>query len=82
MPQTKTIDVHNARFIREKGFEALTRELGSVGTVYFLRQFYSGRGNWTEERKTELSDISMDDIEKDIVRLRNNQSPLFPVTQR
>lgn len=78
MPQTKMIDVHDTRFIREKGFKALTRELGSVGTVYFLRQFYSGRGDWTADRKTELADISMNDIEKDIFYLRNNQGTLFP----
>jgi hypothetical protein len=27
-------DVHNARLIRERGFAALTKELGAVGTVY------------------------------------------------
>ena len=77
MSQTVTTDVHNARFIREKGIEALTRELGSVGTVYFLRQFNCGRGNWTDDRKTELADLSMDDIEKDVARLRNNQNTIF-----
>jgi len=31
-------DVHNTRYIREKGFEALTREPGPVGTVYWNAQ--------------------------------------------
>jgi hypothetical protein len=69
--------VHNTRFIREKGFEALTRELGAVGTVYFLRQFSSGKGNWTEDRKTELAGLSVADIEKDIADLRSGQNTLF-----
>ena len=77
MPQTMTVDVHNTRYIREKGFEALTRELGSVGTVYFLRQFSAGKGNWTEDRKTELAGLSMADIEKDISDLRGEENSLF-----
>jgi hypothetical protein len=54
MPKTMTIDIHDTRFIREKGLEALTRELGAVGTVYFLRQFNSGKGNWTEKKNWQV----------------------------
>jgi hypothetical protein len=71
------IDVHNTHFIREKGMEVLTRELGSVGTVYFLRQFSTGRGDWTEDRKTELAGISAVDIENDIAGLRASGNSLF-----
>ncbi|MDR1785465.1 MAG: hypothetical protein LBR23_03245 [Spirochaetaceae bacterium] len=78
MPHTKILDIHNPRFIREKGMEALTNELGTVGTVYFLRQFTSGKGNWTEDRKTELAGISLEDIEKDVDGLRNEPNRLFP----
>jgi hypothetical protein len=70
-------DVHDTRFIREKGMEVLNRELGSVGTVYFLRQFGTGKGNWTEDRKTELADISVADIENDIADLRSSGNSLF-----
>ena len=70
MSETMTLDVHDTRFIREKGMDALMRELGSIGTVYFLRQFYSGKGNWTEERKAELAGLTIEDIEKDIAQLR------------
>jgi len=79
MPQTM-VDVHDTRFIREKGMEVLTRELGSVGTVYFLRQFSAGKGNWTEERKTELAGISVADIESDIAALRASGNSLFSHT--
>ena len=48
--------------IRRRGMEALTRELGAVATVRFLRQFENGYGDYTEERETLLKDISIDDI--------------------
>jgi hypothetical protein len=63
--------------LETKGMEVLTRELGSVGTVYFLRQFNTGKGNWTEERKTELAGISVADIENDIAGLRASGNSLF-----
>ena len=78
MPKTMTIDVHDTRFIREKGLEALTRELDAVGTVYFLRQFNSGKGNWTEDRKQELAGLTITDIENDIACLRKEQNTVFP----
>jgi hypothetical protein len=77
MLKTETIDIHDARFIREKGLEALTRELGPVGTVYFLRQFNSGKGNWTEDRKKELAGLAIEDIEKDIAKLRSTPMRYF-----
>ena len=52
--------------------DALTQELGSVGTVYFLRQFKSGKGNWTEDRKQELAGLSIVDIENDVTELQKD----------
>ena len=48
--------------IRQAGFRALTKELGATGTVLFIRQFESGYGNYTEERKELLKDVTLDDI--------------------
>ena len=48
--------------IREKGFKALTRELGASGMAIFLRQFENGSGNYTEEREETLKDVTIDDI--------------------
>jgi len=48
--------------IREKGFKALTKELGASGMAIFIRQFEGGKGNYTEERQETLKDISIDDI--------------------
>ena len=48
--------------IRERGFNALTKELGPSGMAIFIRQFDNGSGNYTEEREELLKDISIDDI--------------------
>ena len=48
--------------IRQKGLDALTKELGAVATVRFLRQFESGDGDYTRERETLLRDVSIDEI--------------------
>jgi hypothetical protein len=48
--------------INERGLEALVRELGATATVRFIRQFESGYGDYTKERKTLLRDVSIDDI--------------------
>ena len=36
--------------VRKAGFSALQKELGTVGTVYFIRQFNTGYGDYTAER--------------------------------
>ena len=48
--------------IREKGFKALTNELGASGMAVFIRQFENGKGDYTAEREETLKDISIDDI--------------------
>ena len=48
--------------IRERGFSALTKELGPSGMAIFMRQFDNGSGNYTEEREELLKDITIDDI--------------------
>ncbi|MCL1819090.1 MAG: hypothetical protein FWG36_00375 [Oscillospiraceae bacterium] len=56
--------------IREKGFDALTKELGPSGMAIFIRQFESGKGNYTEERDELLKDLTIDDIAASIKRRR------------
>ena len=48
--------------IREKGLNALTKELGASGMAIFIRQFENGSGNYTEEREELLKDVTIDDI--------------------
>jgi hypothetical protein len=58
--------------MHSKGMEALNEALGTVGTIYFLRQFSGGSGNWTEERKSILADVTEADFENDLAALRKN----------
>lgn len=54
--------------IRERGFSALTKELGASGMAIFIRQFEKGSGNYTEERAELLKDVTIDDIVSSIER--------------
>ena len=52
----------NLSVIRERGLKVLKKELGPAGMVYFIRQFYSGSGNYTEERRTLQKRFSIEEI--------------------
>jgi hypothetical protein len=45
---------------------ALKNELGSVGATYFIRQFASGRGDYTAERDQLLQGTTLDEIIKNV----------------
>jgi hypothetical protein len=72
MNETMMVNVHDQREIQQKGFNALHNALGVVGTVYFLRQFYNGRGNYTEERKELLANVTEENFEHDLALLRSS----------
>ncbi|MDR0446370.1 MAG: hypothetical protein LBH17_04970 [Oscillospiraceae bacterium] len=61
MNQT-TIDYRNQNDLRKAGISALKKELGTVGAVYFLRQFSAGEGDYTREREKLLDGIPFDEI--------------------
>jgi hypothetical protein len=66
----------NLSLIREKGFDALTRELGSVATVRFIKQFDNGHGDYTKDREALLHDVTVDDIAARILaRKQQNSNP-------
>ena len=48
--------------IRERGLEALSRNLGIVGMIRFLQQSELGWGNYTEERHQWLDDPDLDTV--------------------
>jgi len=58
----------NLSVIREKGLKVLKKELGPTGMVYFIRQFYSGSGNYTEERRALQKGLSVNEIADSIKR--------------
>lgn len=63
----------NLNTIREEGFRILVEGLGTTGAVNFLRQFESGSGNYTEERETAHTGITIDEIAARILK-RKEQS--------
>jgi len=56
------IDFRNPSLIRKAGISALKKELGPVGTAYFIRQFESESGDYTTERDELLADITLDEV--------------------
>jgi len=66
MNNNAAIDFRNPNTVRKLGMKALNKELGVVGTVYFIRQFGTGAGDYTTERDVLLKDITMDDISKGV----------------
>ena len=48
---------------------ALKKELGTVGTAYFIRQFDTGHGDYTLERDELFEGISIDELIKEIQQI-------------
>jgi len=72
----------NLSVIRQAGFKALTRELGAAGTILFIRQFENGYGNYTEERKELLKDVTLNDIVTSIKKRKSADPPQHSVKQQ
>jgi len=66
------IDYRNSVVIREMGIDALTKALGPIGMAHFMQQFDRGHGDYTEERKELLEDVTMDDLVVELKILRRN----------
>ena len=56
--------------VRNRGIEALRRELGTVGMVRFLQTFSLGKGDYTKERHRWLGRLTTDGVLLDLRRLR------------
>jgi len=56
--------------IRAAGLEALARALGPVGMIRFLQQFETGSGDYTQERRAWLGDLTVDEIAERIRQRR------------
>ena len=67
-----TIDYRNPNIIRKAGMSALKKELGTVGTTYFIRQFSSGSGDYTSIREQLFEGISFDEIVTNVRELDRN----------
>jgi hypothetical protein len=66
--QTLTKDINS---IRRLGINALTEKLGPIGMIEFMRQFDSGYGDYTKERHSWLNDLTIDEISKEIIKMKS-----------
>ncbi len=48
--------------IRTVCLRAIEREVGPVGLARFLNQYLHGRGDYTEERREWLGNVTIDDV--------------------
>ena len=65
------IDYRNPNVVRKMGIDALTKELESVGMAYFIQQYDSGEGDYTEEREKILGEVTMESLIGDLESIRN-----------
>ena len=57
--------------IRERGIDALTKELGSAGMAIFMSQFENGTDDYTQEKDELLKSLTIDDI---VVSIKNRKN--------
>ena len=56
------VNFRNPAIVRKAGMSALKKELGAVGTAYFIRQFNVGQGDYTIERDSLLQGTTLDEV--------------------
>jgi hypothetical protein len=78
MTAAQPVNYYNPVEVRERGLDALNRELGTVGTIYFIRQFSTGHGDYTQERKSLLAGVTTEDLLHDIDTIENSDLRVFP----
>ncbi|MBS3917658.1 MAG: hypothetical protein KG012_02105 [Deltaproteobacteria bacterium] len=54
--------------IKEKGWHALVKELGYAGATKFMLLYEQGEGNYVQNRRDILKDITLEKIKEDILR--------------
>ncbi len=57
--------------INQQAITLLYRELGTVDTIRFIRQFTTGFGDYTKEREELFGDMTLEDILNEIENQRN-----------
>jgi len=60
--------------IRNAGMEALMRELGPVGTIRFLQQYETGKGDYSQERHAWLDELDIQTIADQVLAERKKES--------
>ncbi|MEI8103210.1 MAG: hypothetical protein WCG61_06760 [Chlorobium sp.] len=74
------VEIKPMPFVNENATNILIREMGVVDTIRFLNQFSTGYGNYTEERRTMIESMTLDDIfsgiDYQLKKGRKNESAL------
>ena len=63
-----------ANQIHELGIEALLNKLGPVGTIRFLHQYETGKGNYSVDRQQWLTVPDVETLVNQIQQSRENSS--------
>jgi hypothetical protein len=62
MSDNLVMDIRDPKVVKKLGLAALTKELGSAGAAYFIRQYDRGGGDYTVERRNRLDNLSYDEV--------------------
>lgn len=54
--------------IKQKGWDALVKELGYAEATKFMLLYEPGRGNYTEDRKDILKETTIEKVREDILK--------------
>lgn len=57
--------------IKLLGYKILSRELGPSGLIRFLREFETGEGDYTKDRRKHLEDGSVEELSQEIIKKRS-----------
>ncbi len=68
------MDVYNMSLeeIKREGIRILTKNLGIVGMIRFFQQIDKGWGDYTKEREKWLGNPSVEEIYKEMKKLKEN----------
>lgn len=57
--------------IKQKGWDALVKELGCAGATKFILLYEPGRGDYVQERKDILKETTIEKVREDILKDRS-----------
>jgi len=60
------LNIHPTIEVNQKATHILFQQMGIVDTFRFLNQFTLGRGDYTQERKQWLDNLTLEEIVSDI----------------
>jgi hypothetical protein len=64
--------------IRVRGLAALKKELGRAGLARFLQHYERRAGNYTEQRRELLKDLTMSDLRQRVRKPKRRSKPRRP----